>query len=79
MNVTPEEQFRTLIHQIDERIIELGTLRAQTIENATANVDPAVMSDRLSSELGRPYDSEILYVKRKRNLASIAFAETFLQ
>ena len=75
---TAEEEYCALIHQIDTRIAEIDILKTQAIDAGTTNVTPGMISDRLSTEIARPYESEILFLKRKRDVESIAFAETFL-
>jgi len=75
---TTPEQYQTVIAEIDARIIELAVIKAASIAAATANVSQELISDRLTEDLTRPYESEIYFLRHKRNLTSIAFAETFL-
>jgi ribosomal protein S7 len=75
---TAEEEYCALIQQIDARIAEIEVLKAHAIDAGTTNVTPGMISERLSTEIARPYENEIVFLKRKRDVESIAFAETFL-
>jgi hypothetical protein len=72
------ETYTAEVAAITARIETLKTLKTQSIAAATANVDPALVTESFREEIGRPYESEINTLVYKKNAASIAFAESFL-
>jgi hypothetical protein len=72
-----QEEYVSKIQAIDTRISELTTLKTQAAATATTGT-PDLMSERFLHDLARPYDSEIIYLQRRRDTVSIEFAETFL-
>ena len=75
---TPAELYVAEVAAITARIETLKTLKTQAVTAASANVDPALVTDSFREEIGRPYESEINTLIHKKNVASIAFAESFL-
>jgi hypothetical protein len=75
---TPAESYAAEVSAITARIESLKTLKTQAIAAASANVDPALVTESFREEIGRPYESEINTLIYKKNVASIAFAESFL-
>ncbi len=75
---TLAEIYTAEVAAITDRIESLTTLKTQAIAAATANVDPELVTDSLREEIGRPYESEINTLIYRKNVKSIAFAESFI-
>ncbi len=75
---TLAEIYTAEVAAITDRIETLKTLKTQALAAAIANVDPELVTDSLREEIGRPYESEINTLIYKKNVKSIAFAESFI-
>lgn len=74
-----QEQQQTFIDAvavIDARIAELETSHAATLGALTSTSAP--VSPMLTGNVGRAYESEMYWLRDRRNALSIAFAQLFL-
>lgn len=72
------EIYQAQITAINARIAALETLKTDFQAEVVADVAADLLSDRLREEVGRPFESEINWLRFKKNEASIAFAESNL-
>ena len=72
------EAFRTTIAAIDARIAAVEVLKTQTVDAALENVAHELVSARFGEDIGRVFDSEINWLRFKRDQESIAYARSVL-
>lgn len=70
--------YRAEIAAIDARITELETTKTQTIDATLATVSADLISPRYAEEIGRSFESEINWLRFKRDRLSIEFAQSLL-
>jgi len=75
---TPLETFRATIAAIDARITAVEALKTQTVDAALENVAHDLVSPRFGEDVGRAFESEINWLRFKRDQESIAYARSVL-
>lgn len=70
--------FKSSIAAIDARILQLQNTKAIAIESALSDVPVGLRSDRFAEEVGRPYDSEVDWLRRERDILCINYARSLL-